>query len=231
MAKPKTSFFCTECGHEASGWLGKCPGCGTWNTMQEALKPSSSGSAANRPVSRGSWLTSEDRLSGVSANQTVSLSSIGAEQTLRTPTGLTELDRVLGGGFVRGSLVLLGGDPGIGKSTLLLQAAGKWPQPQHTLYISGEESLQQIGMRADRLHIRSETMHLLAATDFSSLVAAIEEIKPAITIIDSIQTMYVEELSAAPGSVSQVREVTAGLLRLAKQLQTTIVLVGHVTKD
>lgn len=228
MAKTKSSYYCVECGHETSGWMGRCPGCGSYNSMQEALKSSPD---KNKSVSRGSWLEGIDGESIPLPDRIVTLDSIEQSRTFRTKTGIAELDRVLGGGFVQGSLVLLGGDPGIGKSTLLLQVAGKWPSDHVVLYISGEESLQQIKMRADRLGIVNNSLKLMAATDFSSLAASIGALRPALTIIDSIQTMYVDELTAAPGSVSQVREVSAGLLRLAKQLQTTIVLVGHVTKD
>ncbi len=227
MAKAKSTFFCTDCGHETSGWLGKCPGCGSWNTMQESLKTDSTPKSGKR----GTWVSSEDDGAKPVGKRIVTMESIEAGMTMRQASQISELDRVLGGGFVQGSLVLIGGDPGIGKSTLLLQVAGRWPSNGLVLYITGEESLQQIRMRADRLSIDSKSLRLLAATDFTTLAAAIKETKPDITIIDSVQTMYVEELSAAPGSVSQVREVTAGLLRLAKQLQTTIVLVGHVTKD
>lgn len=228
MAKTKPGFFCVECGHETSGWMGRCPGCGSYNSMQEALKPAA---VKNNSASRGTWVEGKSNDSVPLSAKIVTLDSIDTSQAIRTATGIDELDRVLGGGFVQGSLVLLGGDPGIGKSTLLLQVAGQWPADHKILYISGEESLQQIRLRADRLNIRNKSLKLLAATDFLSLASAIETLMPDLTIIDSIQTMYVDELAAAPGSVSQVREVSAGLLRLAKQLQTTIVLVGHVTKD
>ncbi|MDD2374358.1 MAG: DNA repair protein RadA [Eubacteriales bacterium] len=227
MAKTKSSFYCTECGHETSGWLGRCPGCGSWNTMQEALKPA----AQDKKGRRGNWAESDDKQNLPIGRRIVTMNEIESKTTLRQPSQLSELDRVLGGGFVQGSLVLIGGDPGIGKSTLLLQVAGKWQTDGSVLYISGEESLQQIRMRSDRLGIDTSAIKLLAATDFTSLSQAISETRPQLAIVDSIQTMYAEELSAAPGSVSQVREVTAGLLRLAKQLSVTIVLVGHVTKD
>jgi DNA repair protein RadA/Sms len=164
-------------------------------------------------------------------NKIVSLADISVQAETRLGSGMREFDRVLGGGFVRGSLVLIGGDPGIGKSTLLLQTIGLIGRNQKTLYISGEESPRQIRLRADRLGLSGESVHLLAATEFSAIAAALTAEKPDLAIVDSIQTLYVEELSSAPGTVSQVREATAGLLRLAKNLDITIVLVGHVTKD
>ena len=221
MAKAKISFFCSECGQETSGWLGRCPGCGAWNTLVEEKRPATSGTVAPR----GPWAATG------TAAVTVLLADVPADSGYRLSSGLSELDRVLGGGFVRGSLVLIGGDPGIGKSTLLLQVLGHIARDCKTLYISGEESPQQIRLRADRLGLQNSKAELLAATDFSTIEATLTKHKPDLAIVDSIQTLYVEELSAAPGSVSQVREATAGLLRLAKGLGITIVLVGHVTKD
>ena len=222
MAKLKTSFFCSECGHETSGWLGRCPGCGAWNTLVEEKKPAQ-GSAASP---RGPW-TAVNAAPAVP----IRLSDVPADTGSRLSSGLHELDRVLGGGFVRGSLVLIGGDPGIGKSTLLLQVLGQVAAGCRTLYISGEESPQQVRLRADRLGLADCRAELLAATEFSAIEAVLTRDKPDLAIVDSIQTLYVEELSAAPGSVSQVREATAGLLRIAKSQGITIVLVGHVTKD
>jgi len=231
MAKAKTRFFCTECGHETSGWLGKCPGCGAWNTLVEERVVT--GSTSTKPSRRTSWLD-EAHTSGVAASgrtEVINLGQVVADRKTRLSSGLSELDRVLGGGFVRGSLILLGGDPGIGKSTLLLQVLGLLPPETKTLYISGEESPEQIRLRADRLGTPAERVQLLAATDFETVAAALEKNRPQLAIVDSIQTLYVEEISSAPGSVSQVREAAAGLLRLAKNLGITIVLVGHVTKD
>lgn len=227
MAKPKTHFYCSACGHETSGWLGKCPGCGAWNTLVEE-RVAAAGPADSRPSRRGSWLEGHEN---PASSRVIALDSVTASPDSRLHSGLPELDRVLGGGFVRGSLVLLGGDPGIGKSTLLLQVLGQIPAATSSLYISGEESPEQIRLRADRLGTAPGKIHLLAATDFSSVAQALEQLRPALAIVDSIQTLYVEELTAAPGSVSQVREAAAGLLRLAKGLGITIVLVGHVTKD
>lgn len=231
MAKAKTTFFCSDCGHETSGWLGKCPGCGAWNTLVEERVVT--GPAA-KPSRRATWLadgSGSSRTGQPARTDVVRLDAVQTGQDTRLPSGLSELDRVLGGGFVRGSLVLLGGDPGIGKSTLLLQVLGLLPAGTSTLYISGEESPEQIRLRADRLGTPAERVTLLPATDFDSVAAALEKSRPQLAIVDSIQTLYVEELSAAPGSVSQVREAAAGLLRLAKGLGITIVLVGHVTKD
>ena len=222
MAKVKTSFFCSECGHETSGWLGRCPGCGAWNTLVEEKKPSAGSSAAPR----GPWVSETG-----SVAVPVRLADVPAGTGRRLSSGLHELDRVLGGGFVRGSLVLIGGDPGIGKSTLLLQVLGQISTDSRTLYISGEESPQQVRLRADRLGLGNCQAELLAATEFSAIEKILRQDKPDLAIVDSIQTLYVEELTAAPGSVSQVREATAGLLRIAKGTGTTIVLVGHVTKD
>lgn len=222
MAKVKTSFFCSECGHETSGWLGRCPGCGAWNTLVEEKKVT--GGSANAP--RGPWVANHDAVA-----EPIRLADVPAENDSRLSSGLRELDRVLGGGFVRGSLILIGGDPGIGKSTLLLQVLGQIAATHRTLYISGEESPQQVRLRADRLGFGNCQTELLAATEFSAIENILRRDKPDLAIVDSIQTLYVEELTAAPGSVSQVREATAGLLRIAKGSGTTIVLVGHVTKD
>lgn len=230
MAKTKTAFFCSECGHETSGWLGKCPGCGAWNTLVEERTVTG---AQAKPSRRASWVSDGGNGRGGLAVKTevVRLDAVLTSQDTRLSSGLSEFDRVLGGGFVRGSLVLLGGDPGIGKSTLLLQVLGLLPPEATTLYISGEESPEQIRLRADRLGTPPDRVSLLSVTDFESVAAALEKSCPHLAIVDSIQTLYVEELSAAPGSVSQVREAAAGLLRLAKGLGITIVLVGHVTKD
>ncbi|MEA4888979.1 MAG: DNA repair protein RadA [Clostridiaceae bacterium] len=226
MAKGKSRFFCSECGQETSGWLGRCPGCGAWNTLvEEKVAP------AGQSPSRGPW-TGTGSGDKSNAGTTVQLADVTAGAEDRLSSGIHELDRVLGGGFVKGSLVLIGGDPGIGKSTLLLQALRSIGNQHKTLYISGEESPQQIRLRADRLGLPGGlSIAMLAATDFTTIAATLNRDKPDLAIVDSIQTLYVEELSAAPGSVSQIREATAGLLRLAKNQNITIVLVGHVTKD
>ncbi len=231
MAKAKTVFLCTECGHEASGWLGRCPGCGAWNTMVEERAPSAAPvpGPGGRAGVRG-WLpAAEGTPTGASGAVDLAQVASGAEQ--RFATGIREMDRVLGGGFVKGSLVLVGGDPGIGKSTLLLQVCDRGKFDGKVLYVSGEESPQQVRLRAERLGALHGRIRLLAETSFEAVARAIEAERPLLAIVDSIQTMYAEELSSAPGSVGQVREVTAGLLRVAKTLGTAIVLVGHVTKD
>lgn len=221
MAKRKTVFTCNICGHETSGWLGRCPGCGSWNSFVESTI------SAPAAGSRKNWLGANPDAD----KKIVRLSDIDSSPDQRTSSGISELDRVLGGGFVAGSLVLLGGDPGIGKSTLLLQVLGQMSGKQKTLYISGEESARQVRMRADRLGVDTAAISLLTATEFSTVASVLEKEKPSLAVVDSIQTMYTEELASAPGSVSQVREVTAGLLRLAKKNDITLVLVGHVTKD
>lgn len=225
MAKAKnTAFFCKECGYESAKWFGQCPACKEWNTFIE--EPVSKTKSA-----KGIAGTSQ-RAAASSAPVPVEINSVSFEENDRTSTGIAELDRVLGGGIVAGSLVLVGGDPGIGKSTLLLQmcynlsAAGK-----DVLYISGEESLKQIKLRADRIGKCSGTLKLLCETSLDSIEDILTRNKPEIVIIDSIQTMYKEDVAAAPGSVSQVRETTSILMQLAKGLNITIFIVGHVTKE
>lgn len=215
--KQKTTFFCKECGFESPKWLGQCPGCKEWDSFVEEPVVKT---AAGRSVT-----VTEHR-------EPSKLSEIVTNDEVRTLTGIGELDRVLGGGIVTGSLVLVGGDPGIGKSTLLLQmckqlaAAGK-----DVLYVSGEESVKQIKMRADRLGTFQKELFLLSETDLDIVTEVIGRKKPEIVIIDSIQTMYREEIGSAPGSVSQVRETTSTLMRLAKSLPVSIFIVGHVTKE
>ena len=227
MSKPKTKFFCSECGHETSGWMGKCPGCSSWNTIvEEKVSASSSDKYSNSPKG---WLS--DSPGNGPADKSFVLSEIDMTGDKRFETGIYELDRVLGGGFVKGSLVLVGGDPGIGKSTLLMQVCGKNFNKNNILYVSGEESPKQIRMRAERLGVSAESIRVFAQTSFESVSDEIQKQSPGIAIIDSIQTMYTSDVSSAPGSVSQVREVAFGLLRIAKNTGTTIVLVGHVTKD
>ena len=225
MAKAKnTAFFCKECGYESAKWFGQCPACKEWNTFVE--EPVGKSKSA-----KGIAGTSH-RAAASSVSVPVEINSVSFEENDRTSTGITELDRVLGGGIVAGSLVLVGGDPGIGKSTLLLQmcynlsAAGR-----DVLYISGEESLKQIKLRADRIGKCSGTLKLLCETSLDSIEDILTRNKPEIVIIDSIQTMYKEDVAAAPGSVSQVRETTSILMQLAKGLNITIFIVGHVTKE
>lgn len=222
MAKgKKTVFFCQNCGHEESKWLGQCPACKEWNTFVEEKVT----------VSRGS--TSAASEAGKErASKVVTLSSVSVEEDERIRTGIAELDRVLGGGIVQGSLVLVGGDPGIGKSTLLLQVCQRLSDAgKNVLYISGEESLKQIKLRADRMGRFSDSLYLLCETNLDLIRQTIERQKPDVVVIDSIQTMYNEEVGSAPGSVSQVRESTNVLMQLAKGMNISIFIVGHVTKE
>jgi len=216
--KTKTKFVCSECGHESMKWLGKCPSCGNWNTFsEEAVVPAGKFDA----VKSASPIRSKLR----------SLDEIGESEGERILTGTAELDRVLGGGVVRGSLVLVGGDPGIGKSTLLLQICEKVGDRHSVLYVSGEESLQQIKMRANRLGVRCQNLKLLAETNLDAVIHHAAELNPSVMIVDSIQTMYRDEVTSAPGSVSQVREATHFLMRLAKENNIAVFIVGHVTKE
>lgn len=222
MAKgKKTVFFCQNCGHEESKWLGQCPACKEWNTFVEEKVT----------VSRGS--TSAASEAGKErASKVVTLSSVSVEEDERIRTGIAELDRVLGGGIVQGSLVLVGGDPGIGKSTLLLQVCQRLSDAgKNVLYISGEESLKQIKLRADRMGRFSDSLYLLCETNLDLIRQTIERQKPDVVVIDSIQTMYNEEVGSAPGSVSQVRESTNMLMQLAKGMNIAVFIVGHVTKE
>lgn len=218
MAKARsTMFFCKECGYESSKWLGQCPGCRQWNTMVE------------EPVVKKNSSTVKIKRS---SRQPTRLGEISIKEEERTSTGMKELDRVLGGGIVAGSLMLVGGDPGIGKSTLLLQVCKNLSERGHKiLYISGEESLRQIKMRANRMGSFSGELLLLSETNLDVISQVITEQKPELVIIDSIQTMYREDVSSAPGSVSQVRESTNVLMQLAKGYGISMFLVGHVTKE
>ncbi len=217
MAKSKSVFFCKECGFESSKWLGQCPGCKTWDTFVE------------EPVAKKSNTVKKV---GIGSREPELLSQVSTLENTRILTRIGELDRVLGGGIVIGSLVLVGGDPGIGKSTLLLQMCRVMSeQEQKVLYVSGEESLKQIKMRADRLGTFSGDLLLYSETNLDLIQETIERIKPQIVIIDSIQTMFKEEIGSAPGSVSQVRETTGTLMHLAKDLGVSIFIVGHVTKE
>lgn len=217
--KKKSIFFCQNCGHEESKWLGQCPVCKEWNTfVEEKAAPAKAG--ALKAVKTGKEA------------KAVVLSSVKADEDERELTGIKELDRVLGGGIVTGSLVLVGGDPGIGKSTLLLQVCKRLSDKNRKiLYISGEESLKQIKMRADRMGDFSDTLYLLCETNLDIIRGVIEEQKPDMVVIDSIQTMYDETVASAPGSVSQVRESTNVFMQLAKGLGISIFIVGHVTKE
>lgn len=223
MAKAKTStvFFCQSCGYESSKWMGQCPGCKEWNSFVEET--------VNKTPHMGVPAPQSARRGNVSPSV---LSEISIKEGDKLSTGIGELDRVLGGGIVQGSLTLVGGDPGIGKSTLLLQVCRKLSGSGHkVLYISGEESLAQIKMRADRIGAFTKDMLLLCETNLDDITEVIREQKPEAVVIDSIQTMYNENVSAAPGSVSQVRESTGILLQLAKGLGVSVFIVGHVTKE
>lgn len=219
MAKgKKTVFFCQNCGHEETKWLGQCPMCKEWNTFVEEKVIASSVSASVK--------TDRDI-----EKKIVALSQVNTDEQKRFQTGMKELDRVLGGGIVPGSLVLVGGDPGIGKSTLLLQVCQKLAGERQVLYISGEESLSQIKLRANRMGNFSDNMKLFCETNLGTIRDVIEKKQPEFVVIDSIQTMYSEEVASAPGSVSQVRESTNVFMQLAKGLGITIFIVGHVTKE
>ena len=213
----KTIYLCQNCGYESGKWMGQCPGCKEWNTFVEETV-----SKTERTNARS---MREEK-------SPVTLSGISLEDESRMNSGMKELDRVLGGGIVRGSLVLVGGDPGIGKSTLLLQVCRNLTdQKRKVLYISGEESLAQIKMRAKRIGEFGESLYLLCETNLEVIRKAIEKMRPEVVVIDSIQTMYQEEISSAPGSVSQVRESTSILMQIAKGMNITIFIVGHVTKE
>lgn len=217
MAKKKTLFFCGECGHESLKWLGQCPSCKAWNSFKEAPEEKKGGSG----------LKNEQTASHLMRLKEVSLS-----EEDRIVTGIGELDRVLGGGIVSGSLVLVGGDPGIGKSTLLLQMCERLSNKNYSiLYVSGEESPKQIGLRAERLGSNLSELLLFCETDISRIEEVVEREKPKVVVIDSIQTMFSDKSDSAPGSISQVREVTASLLRLSKVTGVSIFIVGHVTKE
>lgn len=216
-SKSKTVYACQNCGATSPKWQGQCPGCGEWNTLTESVQES-------RASSRFQSLAADGAIRP--------LHEVDAAELPRTPTGLDELDRVLGGGLVPGGVVLIGGDPGIGKSTLLLQAMTRLAQTgKKTLYVSGEESPQQIALRARRLDLAASPVALFAEIGMEKILSALERERPQVAVIDSIQTLYSDVLSSAPGSVAQVRECAAQLTRFAKRTGTTILLVGHVTKD
>ncbi|MCI8273651.1 MAG: DNA repair protein RadA [Clostridia bacterium] len=214
--KAKTIFVCSECGNESPKWLGKCPACNSWNTFYE------------QKVEKYS---EENKIEKKANNTPQPLNTYIGQEANRTSTGYIELDRVLGGGLVKGSLILLGGEPGIGKSTLILQLCEKVQGEGNVLYVSGEESAEQIKLRADRLGIKNDELLFLGETDIEIVRDAIVETKPKLVIIDSIQTMYSNEISAAAGSVSQVREITSQIMRVCKSQQITTIIIGHVTKD
>ena len=216
MAKAKTVFVCSECGNESPKWLGKCPACNSWNTFYE------------QKVEK---YTENNKIEKKINNKPKPLNTFVGQEANRTSTGYSELDRVLGGGIVKGSLILLGGEPGIGKSTLILQLCEKVQGEGKVLYVSGEESAEQIKLRADRLEVKNDDLMFLGETDIDIVKDAIIETNPKLVIIDSIQTMYSDEITAAAGSVSQVREITSQIMRICKSQQITTIIIGHVTKE
>lgn len=218
MAKAKTVWVCSECGNEAMKWLGKCPACNEWDTFYEEQK-------IEKTVSKNRFSQ------GNTNSEIVRLKDAKKKEYTRVSSGLEEMDRVLGGGFVDGSLTLIGGEPGIGKSTLILQLCSLIGYEGKILYISGEESLEQIKLRADRLNIKNDNIYFLAETDMAVIEEKLENEKPEFCIIDSIQTMFSGEITSAPGSVSQVREITAKIMQICKKKEITTIIVGHVTKD
>lgn len=218
MAKTKTVFYCTECGNESPKWQGRCSACGAWNTMQEHIeKPTATLRTKSAPV-------------GVS-RKPQKLQDLNTDDEIRFSTGMGELDRVLGGGAVAGSLVLVGGAPGIGKSTLLLQICNSLCDGRSVLYISGEESERQIKMRAVRLGVAPDNLYILSETRLSDILEAVDHIKPDILIVDSIQTLYNEAIDSSPGSVTQVKDCTMNMMRLSKSDGITVFVVGHINKD
>ena len=217
--KAKTIFFCKECGNETGKWSGRCPACGAWNSLEEAP-------AAAAQTNKSAAVKAASRRMNVPRPVT----ELDDEEEIRFSTGMDEMDRVLGGGAVRGSLVLVGGAPGIGKSTLLLQICGKIRDAK-ILYVTGEESQRQLKMRARRLGVEGDNLYVLAETDVSAVVRSTEDLRPDILIVDSVQTMYNSEIAAAPGSVSQVKDCAMAVMQLAKTLDVTAFVVGHVNKE
>lgn len=218
MAKIKTTYFCTECGNETPRWLGQCPSCGAWNTLVEHVdKPVPIGRGKSAPV-------------GISRTAQ-RLCDVTGDSELRFPTGMGELDRVLGGGAVAGSLVLVGGAPGIGKSTLLLQICNNLCSGRTVLYVSGEESERQLKLRAERIGVKTGSLYILSETRLSDILTSVETLKPDILIVDSVQTLYNEQNDATPGSVSQVKDCTMALMQLSKTDGITVFVVGHINKD
>src|SRR5215216_577399 len=220
MARSATVFACTACGHESPKWHGRCPGCGEWNTMTEEKR-------AAAPAGRGGGAATSRSAGG--ALRPVALGAVEAPSVERLSTGIGELDRVLGGGLVPGSLVLIGGAPGIGKSTLTLAALANIDGP--VLYVTGEESPAQVRLRAERISAKALNVPIIAETDVSVIEATVEAERPEVCVIDSVQTLHDPSLSSAAGSVAQVREATARLMRVAKQRRVAMFIVGHVTKD
>ncbi|RCV86163.1 DNA repair protein RadA [Billgrantia montanilacus] len=225
MAKAKSAFVCTECGAEYSKWQGQCSSCQEWNTLTEVRL------SAVRPGAATSGAPGRSGYAGNLSREVIDLGNVDLSEVPRLSSTFDEFDRVLGGGLVPGSAVLLGGHPGAGKSTLLLQTACKLAQSRQVLYVTGEESLSQVAMRAHRLQLPTRGLKMLAETSVETVLAVAERERPEILIIDSIQTMHLEDIASAPGGVAQVRESAAALTRFAKQSNTVLLLVGHVTKD
>ena len=217
MAKIKSVYICSQCGYESPKWYGKCPSCGEWNTMNEEIKESANSSYSKVKVNNYA--------------PPVQIKDISTTDEIRYKTGLSELDRVLGGGIVKGSLVLLGGDPGIGKSTILLQICEYIGKNNKILYVSGEESKRQLKLRADRLNVNNDNLYIQTQTDVELISETIRQDKPDLVMIDSIQTMSLSELQSSPGSITQVRECTNYLMRVAKSLDIPLIIVGHVNKE
>ena len=221
--KAKTLFYCTECGNETPKWVGRCTACGAWNTVVE--RP------AENPAKRSGPSSSRGSALGVAVNRPKAMKDVETTDELRFQTGMGELDRVLGGGAVKGSLVLVGGAPGIGKSTLMLQICHHLCRFASVLYVSGEESERQIKLRAERLKVQGDNLHLLAESSLENLVDSVHELRPDVLIVDSIQTLYNDDVNSAPGSVSQVKECTMTLMQLAKGEGVTVFVIGHVNKE
>ena len=222
MAKTNSVYVCSACGSQASKWAGQCLDCNAWNTLVETAAPQSTGRKGRFAGYAGS---------AASDNAVLSMSDVGAVQESRVSTGSPELDRVLGGGLVFGSVILIGGDPGIGKSTLLLQSTVDLSQNFPVLYVTGEESLQQVSLRAHRLGLKADKIRLLAETRVESIIAATQKERPKVIVVDSIQSIYTDTLQSAPGAVAQLRETAGQLVQFAKQTGISIFLVGHVTKE
>ncbi|MBE0640412.1 MAG: DNA repair protein RadA, partial [Bacteroidales bacterium] len=217
MSKPRSAYFCQSCGHSSPKWLGRCPSCGEWNTFVEEVLQKESGSG---------WKRQTDQASA----RPHLLSEISMDQQVRMSTAMSEMDRVLGGGLVPGSLVLLGGEPGIGKSTLTLQSAMQM-KDRKVLYITGEESEQQIRMRAGRLAEGGENCYILTETSTQNILQHLENLRPDLVVIDSVQTLQSQSIESSAGSISQIRECTAELQKFAKTTATPVLLIGHITKD
>lgn len=219
--KQKTTFFCTECGNETPKWAGKCPSCGAWNTIVEQPETLKSASRSVGKSNRNGLLT----------RRACPVTELAADEEIRFPTGMGELDRVLGGGAVKGSLVLVGGAPGIGKSTLMLQICSRLCEFSKVLYVSGEESEHQLKLRAKRLHVESGNLYVISETSLGDLLESVEAEKPDILIVDSIQTLYHDALDSPAGSVSQVKDCTMALMQMAKGRGITVFVIGHVNKE